>query len=65
MRQGAVYQIPCYYCGFSHIGETKRSFFIRKKEHLEDIQHLRLVSQHSLSMFLTTNIPWIGPTLKF
>ena len=33
MRQGAVYQIPCHDCDFSYIGETKRSFSIRKKEH--------------------------------
>ena len=41
MRQGAVYQIPCHDCNFSYIGETKRSFSIRKKEHLADIPHLR------------------------
>ena len=41
MRQGAVYQIPCHDCDFSYIGETKRSFSIRKKEHLADIRHLR------------------------
>ena len=41
MRQGAVYQIPCNDCGFSNIGETKRSFSIRKKEHLADIRHLQ------------------------
>ena len=28
-------------CDFSYIGETKRSFSIRKKEHLADIRHLR------------------------
>ena len=41
MRQEAVYQIPCHDCDFSYIGETKRSFSIRKKEHLVDIRHLR------------------------
>ena len=41
MRQGAVYQIPCHDCDFSYIGETKRSFSIRKKEHLADIRHQR------------------------
>ena len=40
MRQGAVYQIPCHDCDFSNIDETKRSFSIRKKEHLSDIRHL-------------------------
>ena len=40
MRQGTVYQIPCIDCDFSYIGETKRSFSIRKKEHLADIRHL-------------------------
>ena len=40
MRQGAVYQIPCHDCDFSNIDETKRSFSIRKKEHLADIRHL-------------------------
>ena len=38
MRQGAVYQIPCHDCDFSYIGQTKRSFSIRKKEHLADIR---------------------------
>ena len=33
-----VYQIPCHDCDFSYIGETKRSFSIRKKEHLADIR---------------------------
>ena len=41
MRQRAVYQIPCHGCGFPYIGETKRCFPIRKKEHLADIRHLR------------------------
>ena len=41
MRQGAVYQIPWRDCDFSYIGETQRSFSIRKKEHLADIRHLR------------------------
>ena len=41
MRQGAIYLIPCHDCDFSYIGETKRSFSIRKKEHLADIRHLQ------------------------
>ena len=41
MRQGAVYQIPCHDCDFSYFSKTKRSFSIRKKEHLADIRHLR------------------------
>ena len=41
MRQEAVYQIPCHNGDFSYIGETKRIFSIRKKEHLADIRHLQ------------------------
>ena len=40
-KQGAIYQIPCHDNDFSYIGETKRRFFIRKKEHSADIRHLR------------------------
>ena len=40
MRQGAVYQISCHDCDFSYIGKKKRSFSIRKTEHLADIRHL-------------------------
>ena len=65
MRQRAVYQIPCHDCDFSYIGETKRSFSIRKKEHLAHIRHLRFDKSALTNDFLTTNIPWIGPTLKF
>ena len=42
MRQEAIYQISFHHCDFSYIGETKRSFSIRKKEHLADIGHLQL-----------------------
>ena len=41
MRQGAVYQIPCHDCDFSYIGQTKRSFSMRKKGHLANIRHVR------------------------
>ena len=41
MRQGALYQISCQDSDFSYIGETKRSFSVRQKEHLTDIRHLR------------------------
>ena len=41
MRQGTIYKIPSDDCEFSYIGETKRTFSIRKKEHLADIRHLR------------------------
>ena len=34
-------KFPAHDCDFSYIGETKRSFSIRKKEHLADIRHLR------------------------
>ena len=64
MRQGAIYQIPCHDCDFSCIGETKRSFSIRKKEHSANIWHLRF-DKSALTkycMFSTTNIPWIRPT---
>ena len=52
---------------FSYIGETKRSFSIRKKELLSrhSAPTIRLVSTRQASMFLTANIPWIGPTLKY
>ena len=33
-RQGAIYQIPCKECNMVYIGETKRSFETRKKEHI-------------------------------
>ena len=47
MRRGAVYQIPCHDCDFSHIGETKHIFSIRKKEHLaETFGIYDSISQH-------------------
>ena len=39
MRQEAIYQIPYHDWDFSYIGETKRSFSIRK--HLAEIRHLQ------------------------
>ena len=38
-RQGAIYQIPCKDCNMVYIGETKRSFETRKKEHIRDIRN--------------------------
>ena len=35
--QGAIYQILCKDCKMVYIGETKRSFKTRKKEHIRDI----------------------------
>ena len=37
-RQGAVYEIPCKDCNLVHVGETKRSFRTRKKEHIRDVR---------------------------
>ena len=68
LRHGAIYQIPCHDCDLYDIDETKCSFSMRKKEHLPDIRHLRFdksALSHYIRMFLTTNIPWIGPTLNF
>ena len=58
MRQGAVYQIPCHDCDFSYIGETKRSFSIRKKEHLADIRHLRF-DESALTKHVFYGVPCV------
>ena len=38
-RQGAIYQIPFKDCNMVYIGETKRSFETRKKEHIRDTRN--------------------------
>ena len=38
-RQSAIYPIPCKDCNMVYIGETKRSFEPRKKEHIRDIRN--------------------------
>ena len=52
-RQGAIYEIPCGDCDLKYIGETKRSFNTRKKEHLKDVtkgDHARTaLSKHAVS----------------
>ena len=34
-----IYKIPCASCPWSYIGETKRSFTTRRKEHMRNIKH--------------------------
>ena len=38
-RQGAIYQIPFKDCNMVYIGEIKRSFETRKKEHIRDTRN--------------------------
>ena len=38
-RQGAVYEIPCKNCNLVYVGETKRSFRTRIKEHIRDVRN--------------------------
>ena len=38
-RQGAVYPIPCKDCNLVYVGETKRSFRTRKKEHIRNVRN--------------------------
>ena len=65
MRQGAIHQIPCHDCDFSYIGEAKRSFSIRKKEHLAGIRHLRFdKSALTKHVFDHEHSMKIGPTLQ-
>ena len=34
-----IYKIPCPSCPWSYIGETKRSFITRRKEHMRNLTH--------------------------
>ena len=38
-RQGAIYKINCSDCDKCYIGETKRWFETRKKEHIRDVKN--------------------------
>ena len=38
-RQGAIYKINCSDCDQCYIGETKRWFETRKKEHMRDVKN--------------------------
>ena len=38
-RNNIVYKIPCSDCNASYIGETKRSFSVRKKEHESNVRN--------------------------
>ena len=38
-RQGAIYKINCSDCDQCYIGETKRWFKTRKKEHMRDVKN--------------------------
>ena len=40
-KQGAAYQIYCSDCDLSDVGETKRCFATRKKEHYRDVMNLK------------------------
>ena len=37
--RGAIYSIPCKDCDKSYIGETKRKFSTRLKEHQKAVEH--------------------------
>ena len=60
LRNGAIYYIPCEDCDRAYIGETKRSFKTRKKEHISDVRHQRAnrtaLSKHALEN--QHNIDW-------
>ena len=38
-HQGAVYEFPCEDCNLVYVGETKRSFRTREKEHIRDVRN--------------------------
>ena len=46
-RQGAVYKIKCADCNQCYVGETKRWFVTRKKEHMRDV---RLIKRDSTAL---------------
>ena len=41
ITQNVIYLLTCNICKKQYVGETKRSFIIRLKEHLADIRHKR------------------------
>ena len=43
--RGAIYSIPCKDCDKSYIGETKRKFSTRRKEHQKAVEHNTRKSQ--------------------
>ena len=43
-RCNVIYKIPCASCPWSYIGETKRSFSTRKKEHIRNTKHCAINS---------------------
>ena len=52
-KAGVVYCIPCKDCHLKYIGETKRKFITRKKEHQRDIKNSKTeasaLSKHAIS----------------
>ena len=64
-RQGAIYKINCSDCDQCYIGETKRWFETRKKEHMRDVKMATTTQQLSLSTQLNLAIQSIGKTTKF
>ena len=54
-RQGAIYKINCSDCDQCYIGETKRWFETRKKEHMRDVKNsdnnaTALSSKHAVEL---------------
>ena len=65
-RQEAIYKINCSDCDQCYIGETKRWFETRKKEHMRDVKNsdnnATTLSKHAR---LNLAIQSIGETMKF
>ena len=50
--QGAVYEFPCEDCNLVYVGEIKRSFRTREKEHMRDVRNATTQSIEENSMAL-------------
>ena len=65
-RQGAIYKMNCSDSDQCCIGETKRWFETRKKEHMRDVKNSdNNATALSLSTRLNLAIQSIGKTTKF
>ena len=57
--RGAIYSIPCKDCDKSYIGETKRKFSTRLKEHQKAVEHKHsqksALAEHCLRSDLTVS----------
>ena len=64
-KQGAIYEIPCGGCNRTYIGETKRSFETRRKEHIRDVFHGDMKRLPWQTTHLKLNMTLTGKMGKF